>query len=152
MPIDELQQVQTIVFLMMENRSFDHALGHLSLDGARQGRVGAGPPVAQVEGLRGDVTPDGRLFNDAYANEFAGLAYYPFRMKDGPLPFDLPHDRDSIALQLARSPVDDRPTMSGFVSAYYRQRAQIRTRSPEPMGFLSERDARRCPPIRTRTG
>jgi phospholipase C len=133
MPIDDLQQVQTIVFLMMENRSFDHALGHLSLEGTSQGN---GPPVAQVEGLQGEIAPDGRLLNDAYANDFAGLAYYPFQMKDGPLPFDLPHDRDSIALQLARSPIDDRPTMSGFVGAYYRQRAQIRTRSPEPMGFL----------------
>ena len=74
----DLSQVETIVFLMFENRSFDHLLGHLSLDGH------------PVDGLQGQLNPQGRLIVDAYANGFEGLAYYPFRMSDGKFPGDLP--------------------------------------------------------------
>ncbi len=38
----QLQQIRHIVVLMMENRSFDHMLGHLSLEG-----------MADVNGLTG---------------------------------------------------------------------------------------------------
>src|SRR4051812_17172849 len=33
---DQLQQIEHIVVLMLENRSFDHMLGYLSLEGGRQ--------------------------------------------------------------------------------------------------------------------
>ncbi len=31
MTADQLQKIKTIIVVMMENRSFDHMLGHLSL-------------------------------------------------------------------------------------------------------------------------
>ena len=41
-----LSDIETIVFVMLENRSFDHMLGYLSL--------GAGPAAFPVDGLRDD--------------------------------------------------------------------------------------------------
>jgi phospholipase C len=126
----DLSQVETIVVLMFENRSFDHLLGHLSL---------AGDPV---DGLRGQVDDKGRLVNDSYSNGFEGLSYYPFRMSDGAFPADLPHGRDDIeTTQLALSPINGKFTMKGFVKAYYSAGNPNRTRSPEPMGFLGPEDA-----------
>ena len=125
----DLSQVETIVFLMFENRSFDHLLGHLSLDGH------------PVDGLQGQLNPQGRLIVDAYANGFEGLAYYPFRMSDGKFPGDLPHGRDDIeTTQLAPSPFNGKFTMRGFVKAYYTPTNPNRTQSPEPMGFLGAED------------
>lgn len=40
--LEQLQQIRHIVVVMMENRSFDHMLGHLSLEG-----------MADVNGLTG---------------------------------------------------------------------------------------------------
>ena len=52
---NNLSKVDHIVVLMMENRSFDHMLGFMSLPRAgNQGRIGLGR--ADVDGLRGDET------------------------------------------------------------------------------------------------
>src|SRR6184192_4123505 len=55
-----LNKVDHIVVLMMENRSFDHMLGYLSLEGGR----------TDVDGLRGDEQ-----------NEHDGVVYRPHHLQ-----------------------------------------------------------------------
>ena len=119
-----LDQFQTIVIVMMENRSFDHVLGHLSM-----GRFGNRKDVG------GLVDPESNL---DYTNFLDGQGYQPFELKDGPLLHDLPHSRALVAAQLAKS--GSRFTMSGFVEAYYRQSGS-KVSDPPAMGFLSPADA-----------
>lgn len=114
--------VDTVVLVMMENRSFDHMLGHLSY---RQFDVGL-----QVDGLRDPLN------QSAYENLYASQPYYPFEMRDGVLPSDLPHERDEVDRQLAFSRTSGRQTMRGFVEAYYQHTTVNWTRTPEPMGFF----------------
>ena len=118
----DLHLVDTIVIVLMENRSFDHMLGHLSYGPYANGTL--------VEGLH---TPLTQL---AYENLDEGNPYYPFVMTDGPLPGDLPHERPAVATQLAHSAVTGRYHMSGFVEAYYQFTTVNRTQTPEPMGFF----------------
>jgi len=113
--------VDTVVMVMLENRSFDHMLGHMSY---RQYDVGR-----RVEGLTDPLN------REEYWNLYAGQPYYPFEMRDGVLPSDLPHDRDEIAQQIGYSPVSGRCTMRGFVEAYYAKTTVNWSRTPEPMGF-----------------
>src|SRR5206468_707995 len=110
---------------MMENRSFDHMLGYLRLP-----RIGG---RKDVDGLLGTKRPE-------YRNPFEGEAYYPFRMRDGLLPCDLPHERKCVEIQLAVTDVAGGPTMTGFVKAHYQSTAVNRTTKPEPMGFLTPKD------------
>ncbi len=118
----DLTIVDTIVVVMMENRSFDHMLGHLSY-----GEYANGTPV---EGLRDPLT------QQAYENLYEGSPYYPFVMQDGPLPGDPPHERTSVQTQLTYSAVTGTYSMSGFVEAYYQSTPVNRTQTPEPMGFF----------------
>lgn len=119
-----LDQFQTIVIVMMENRSFDHVLGHLSM-----ARFGNRKDVA------GLIDPESNL---DYTNFLDGQGYQPFESKDAPLLHDLPHGRPYVATQLAKA--GTRFTMSGFVDAYYQQTGS-RVVDPPPMGFLSPEDA-----------
>jgi phospholipase C len=116
----DLNLIDTIVIVMMENRSFDHMLGHLSF---RQYANGT-----KVDGLRDPL--------NKYENIYAGEPYYPFEMKDSTLPSDLPHEGGYITTQLAYSNVSGTYTMSGFVEAYYQFTQVNRTEKPEPMGFF----------------
>lgn len=118
-----LDQFQTIVIVMMENRSFDHVLGHLSMT-----RFGNRKDVA------GLVDPEANL---DYTNFLDGQGYQPFQLKDGPLLHDLPHSRSLVAAQLAKT--GSQFTMSGFVDAYY-QATGSKIIDPPPMGFLSPGD------------
>jgi phospholipase C len=101
----DLTQVKTIVVVMMENRSFDHLLGYLSLDD--YGRK-------DVEGLRDDPAWQNKI-----ANVYNGMKFGPFLLTD---PYDLmdadpPHERDQIALQMG-TPVGEVFSMDGFVTNY----------------------------------
>lgn len=115
-----IQEIETVVVVMMENRSFDHMLGHLSLEeyGGR----------SEVEGLR-------RPF-DKYENLYQTRAYPPFAMEDRPLPSDLPHERTEIADQLDFSGLGEAPSMRGFVKSYYEYTQLVRKEHPEPMGYF----------------
>lgn len=118
-----LDLIDTIVIVMMENRSFDHMLGHLRLPhyGGRK----------EVEGLTS-------LKKRAYANVYDGEVYYPTRLlADDFLPHDIPHERKEIARQLATSKATGGPTMSGFVEAYFEFAKADRTDKPEVMGFFT---------------
>ena len=66
-----LDQLQTIVIVMMENRSFDNMLGHLSM-----ARFGNRKDVA------GLIDPETNL---DYTNFLDGQGYQPFELKDGSL-------------------------------------------------------------------
>jgi len=124
----DLTRIQTVVVLMLENRSFDHLFTHLKL---------AGHPI---DGIEGRLGPDGRIVDDRYANGFEGLAYYPFQTTDHTFGRDLPHERESTEVQLARSPITQKLTMRGFVKAYFGPDAANRTDRPDPMGFLRAED------------
>ena len=113
--------VQTIVLVMLENRSFDHMLGHLSLD-------------ALVPGVDGLTRP---LASDRYANPLDGALYYPWPVvDDGTLSCDLPHEADAVTAQLAKSAVTGRYDMNGFVEAYAKaDGCRVASSQAEPMAF-----------------
>ncbi len=115
-----LDQIQTIVIVMFENRSFDNVLGHLSM-----GHFGNRP---DVEGL---VDPE---TNPDYTNFLDGQGYQPFESKDGSFLHDLPHNRLLVESQLGRA--GTRYTMSGFADAYFRHTGS-RVSDPPSMGFLA---------------
>lgn len=100
----DLTKIKTIVVLMMENRSFDHMLGYLSL-----------PPFSRdVDGQSTDPTWLAR-----YTNPDQGQSFLPFLSTDPytmPSEFDPPHDRASVANQLGTIQSGVYP-MNGFVSA-----------------------------------
>jgi phospholipase C len=120
-----LDEIQTIVILMLENRSFDHMLGHLSLE----------DPQADVDGLRNPDT------NPRYANIFQHRVYRPFLIQDeASVIRDPPHERHLVNIQLARSPSGKRFRMSGFVEAYVTYTMHQAEHSP-PMGYFDSRGA-----------
>jgi phospholipase C len=125
-----LDQIDTIVFVMLENRSFDHMLGHLSYDEYANGST--------VDGL---TAP---LDRDQYANVFQGEPYYPFEMNDGELSTDLPHDRGAIAIQLHKSAVTGNFAMDGFAQSYFASSRTNRSTKPDPLGFLTPPDLPMC--------
>ncbi len=106
--------VDTIVVVMLENRSFDHMLGFLSHP-AFDGRT-------DVDGLR----LQSNTF-DAGNPDVAGNLYYPTATPDGYLPTDLPHSRAEIETELRGGAMD------GFIKTY--QAVQSIDKSPVPMRF-----------------
>jgi len=121
-----LDLIDTVVVVMLENRSFDHILGHLSLSGSGY----AGKVNGLTEPLQGG----------AYDNLNAGESFSPFPMKDGVLSTDLPHERGEVAVALAKSAVSGQYGMNGFVKAYFQIQGINRTTKPDPMGFLGSAD------------
>ncbi|CAH9017645.1 alkaline phosphatase family protein [Candidatus Nitrosacidococcus sp. I8] len=118
-----LDQIQTIIIVMMENRSFDNVLGHLSM-----------PWYGNRKDINGLVHAE---TNPSYTNFLDHREYRPFPLQDGPLPYDLPHSRPMVSTQLAKK--GNTFSMSGFVEAYYLQ-TKSKTINPPPMGFLSPID------------
>src|SRR5262245_55934799 len=87
---NQLNQIDHIVVLMLENRSFDHMLGYLSLEGGRQ----------DVDGLTGNE----KNFHDE--QEFR-----PQRMASPSMNGDPCHEWDCVKEQLDNG-------NGGFVSSY----------------------------------
>ncbi len=115
-----LDEVQTIILVMFENRSFDHMLGHLTLD----------DPSSQINGLKFPLTN--------YSNNYLGHLYPPFQLdNDSDLESDLPHEFDYVQSQLAKSPVNGKFQMSGFVEAYATFRKLNPNPQCDPMGFYN---------------
>ncbi|HYE26772.1 MAG TPA: alkaline phosphatase family protein [Allosphingosinicella sp.] len=105
-----LKDIDTFVFCMLENRSFDHMLGYLSLDDA--------PRKLPVDGLRSDPA-----WQASWRNRGDGV---PFPLK--PLVLadaidDPPHGRERIKLQI-ETPAEGHPHMGGFVQAYINSRRE----------------------------
>jgi phospholipase C len=119
-----LDKVKTVVLLMYENRSFDHMLGHLSLEKINN----------QADGLRSPL----RNFNNIYE----GDTYNAYAIEeDSQLPFDLPHEFSDISTQLAKSPVTGKFTMSGFVQTYVEKTGMAPNIQCQPMGFFKSAQA-----------
>ena len=119
-------RVDTIVIVMMENRSFDHLLGSLC-----QPQFGG---RTDIDGVKSMLDPN-------FANPAGdGTLAFPFIMKDGPLTNDLPHERDFVAMQLAPSNIMGGPTMTGFVKAYEKATGTSGVNDPPPMGLLTPLD------------
>jgi phospholipase C len=115
-----LSDIDTIVIVIMENRSFDHMLGYLSLDGA-----------LPVEGLKKDAA-----WQALCGNAYAGKSYNLFRISPNTVPCSDPqHDRESIALQID-TPSVGQPSMGGFVESYARFSDPIPTDPSGVMGYL----------------
>lgn len=100
-----MDKIRNIVVVMMENRSFDHILGYLSL-----------PPFSRsdVDGLSTDPA-----WLDRFTNYDNGQAIQPFPSLDPydmPDEFDPPHERSNMAGNLGTLQNNVYP-MNGFVSA-----------------------------------
>jgi phospholipase C len=115
-------QVSTVVLVMLENRSFDHMLGHLSFENL----------VPNVNGLTQDFT--------RYENSYKGAGYRPFPISSGPLSSDLPHEWDFVETQLHHNPVTQQFDMTGFVEAYAAFTKTEPVNQADPMGFFRATD------------
>ncbi|MVM35465.1 hypothetical protein GO755_35920 [Spirosoma sp. HMF4905] len=114
-----IENIKTIILLMFENRSFDHMLGHLSYEGLQPNADGLREPLQQ------------------YENIYQGGSYIPFSIpSDTQLSSDIPHEFNQVATQLARSSVNGKLTMSGFVEAYADFTQENPNVQAEPMGFF----------------
>lgn len=115
-----LKDINTIVIAIMENRSFDHMMGYLSLEG-----------TLTVEGLKKDPA-----WQATYQNEYKGK-YYPLFEIDPKLPpcTDPWHDYKSISLQISKAAAD-RPSMGGFVESYATLSDPIPTDPGTVMGYF----------------
>lgn len=76
---DRLKEIDHIVVLMQENRSFDHMLGYLSLEGGR----------TDIDGLDG-----------TQSNEYNGHVYRPEHLSDTVFAPDPSHDWSNVQKQL----------------------------------------------------
>ena len=85
-----LEKVDHIVVLMLENRSFDHMLGYLSLTGRRP----------DIDGLRPGL-----------ANEYQGRSYPVHHLDATALDVDPDHSASAIDQQIAGG------SMGGFVAS-----------------------------------
>jgi phospholipase C len=100
----DLNQIKTIIIVMMENRSFDHILGYLSLPEGNR---------TDVEGLSNDPA-----WLNRFTNSDQGQAYQPFLNPNPhtmPADFDPPHERTNVAANLGALQNGAYP-MNGFVS------------------------------------
>ena len=106
-----LADIDTIIVVIMENRSFDHVLGYLSL---------AGPNQMPVEGLRDDPA-----WVDAHANVHQGQIFRTSRLDPAVQTIvDPPHNWDSVDLQIM-TPAWGGGPMGGFVEAYAQQKSPL---------------------------
>lgn len=121
-----LADIDTIVIVIMENRSFDHMMGYLSLGGEKA-----------VEGLRND-----EAWRTRVANLYQDTAYKPFAIDPKAPPCSDPqHDRESIALQIT-TPASGQAEMGGFVQSYARLSDPLPKDPKAVMGYF---DARTLP-------
>lgn len=102
-----LTDVETIVVVMLENRSFDHALGSLSM--------GIAGPSMPVDGLQRDPQWLAR-----YGNSHNGNSYPLRRLQlTDQIIDDPPHEHDTIDIQINSSTAGGQETrMGGFVASY----------------------------------
>ena len=120
-PEELKQSVDTIVVVIMENRSFDHVLGHLR---------------SPLYGNRKDVDGIEDIENIKYLNpNVDGQGIAPFWTDDSPLNSDLPHSPEAIATQLGYSDVTGSFAMNGFVQAFEHE-LHTAVSNPPVMGLL----------------
>jgi phospholipase C len=100
-------KIDHVIVVMLENRSFDHLLGYLSLSDGKAGLA--------VEGLRSD-----QAWQDSYTNLVGAHSYPIHRLAPGDTnPDDPPHDKSSINTQIHTAPKGPGPDeMGGFVQSF----------------------------------
>ena len=111
-----LEKVDHIVVLMLENRSFDHMLGYLSLEGGR----------GDVDGLRRE-----------FANEHDGRTYPIRHLGSTAIADDPDHSASSVDLQAGGG------AMNGFVTSFADTLARRGVRDGDPgrvMGYYNAAD------------
>lgn len=114
-------RVNTVVLAMLENRSFDHMLGHLSLESIIPGIDGLKEPLVQ------------------YQNPYQGAPFLPYPADGGPMSFDPSHEWNEVAAQMAWSSVRQQYDMTGFVDSYARTTKSVPVQQCEVMGYLGSR-------------
>ncbi len=114
----DLTRIEHIFVLMLENRSFDHLLGHLSLSPT--------DPLP-VNGIK--------LPLDQWANEYNGHRYPLFPLTSVRVPDPL-HDRERIDRQIKSAPI----RMRGFVASYGIDNEVSQALPPPAMGFYTQAD------------
>jgi phospholipase C len=105
--IMSLQDIDTFVIVMLENRSFDHLLGYLSLKSAN-------PPV-KVDGLHDDQN-----WQENVGNDYQKQNYKITRLDDPKFAIvDPPHTSIAISQQIETPPhLKSLKKMGGFVQSY----------------------------------
>ncbi len=98
----DLNSIDTIVVVMMENRSFDHLLGYLNLPG---------PGRMAVDGIQDSAEWRRRYANPGPPNNFMYEAT-PLREMHVA---DPPHERKNIAVQLGAPTAEGIFPMKGFI-------------------------------------
>jgi len=88
--VANLEKVEHVVVLMLENRSFDHMLGYLSLNGGRP----------DIDGLRPE-----------FANEYQGRIYPVHHLDTTTVDVDPDHSASAVDVQIADG------TMGGFAAS-----------------------------------
>jgi phospholipase C len=111
-------KISTVVLVIMENRSFDHMLGHLKYEGL----------MPDIDGLDQNLVQ--------YQNLCQGSIFTPFAAQDHQLASDVPHEFDYVATQLAESVVTGNFAMNGFVEAYAKFTNAHPAQQPDPMAFF----------------
>jgi phospholipase C len=123
-----LENIEHVIILMLENRSFDQMLGYLSLDETH--------PKLPVDGLRSP-----REWREQFTN-LAGGKSYPIKKLSGTQKIrqDPPHGRDSIDTQINRAPQGPEATkMGGFVETYLAAHKKV-TDPGAVMGYYDAKD------------
>jgi phospholipase C len=121
-----LDQITTVVVVMMENRSFDHLLGYLALK----------PGWQMVEGVK----PNDPAWVESTTNIYGGVRYAPFEQKNvtGKMAADPPHEWKDIARQMGHLDASGKFPMNGFVENYANAKAKPRiTSKPPVMGYFT---------------
>ena len=114
--IANLSKVEHVVVLMLENRSFDHMLGYLSLEGGR----------GDVDGLRAEFT-----------NQHDGRTYPVHHLDSTAIADDPDHSSDAVELQLGGGRMD------GFVASFARTLERLGLPDADPgrvMGYYNADD------------
>ena len=114
--VTNLHKVEHIVVLMLENRSFDHMLGYLSLEGGRH----------DVDGLRGE-----------FANEHDGRRYPVHHLASTAIADDPDHSSGAVDLQIGGG------SMNGFVESFAATLTARGVRDGDPgrvMGYYNSVD------------
>src|ERR1700704_1454477 len=105
MPSPNLDLIKRVVVVMLENRSFDHLLGYLSL-----------PPYDwNVDGIKQDpawIANASSIYNEGNFEPF--LLTDPYHV----IPADPPHEWYNIARQMGHPDATGRFPMNGFVANY----------------------------------
>ena len=127
-----LESIDTIVILMMENRSFDHMLGYLSLKkfGGR----------TDVNGLKDD-----QAWLNSVANKWQGSAFSPIPLAEPGIP-DPPHERPNIATQLGALAANGTYALDGFIESASGDSDVMNYQTPDkvPMMDFFARNFRIC--------